>query len=70
MARILEFVIRDVGHPVEEWLDDKILDVILRAIHHQSWNCDIGETIDDRPVGQGDATVISAKKLSYICEVD
>jgi len=70
MARILEFVVRDVGHPVEEWLDDEILDVILRAIDHQSWNCDIGETINGCPVGQGDATVIGAKKSSYIREVD
>ena len=70
MARILEFVVRDVRHLFEEWLDDEILDEILRAIHHQSWDCDARETINDRPIGQGDATVISVKKSSYICGVD
>lgn len=62
MARVLEFVVRDVGHIFEEWLDDKILYEILRSIHHQRWDYDAGETINDRPVGQGDATVISVKK--------
>jgi len=63
-------MVRDVGDLVEEWLDDKILNEIPRAIHHQSWDRDAVETINDRPVGQGYGTAISAKKSRYICEVD
>jgi hypothetical protein len=51
VARILEFVVRDVGQLFEERLDDEVLDEILRAIHYQSWDGDAGKTINDRPVG-------------------
>ena len=51
MARVLEFVVRDLGQLFEEWLDDEVLDEVLRAIHYQSWDGDAGKTINDRPVG-------------------
>ena len=70
MARILEFVVYDVGHPLEEWLDDEILNEIPRAINHQSWDYDAGETIDYRPVGQGDAAVTRVKKQWSVRDAD
>jgi len=66
MARILEFMVHNMGQLLGPQLNDRVLHEIHRAINYQNRDRDIVETVNDCPVGQGDATVARGKmKLNW-----